>query len=209
MSLNRLFCTIGINGIYECVKEITEDPLSETGVMYYKFILEQIHNYAECASKKENNILFNCEEVPAESLATKFAQKDAIMYGMKYDIYSNQFVPLKCQVDLSKRIEFEGKFSKYLSGGCITHINMIDKITSVKQMRDLMIFIIKSGVEHYAINYNFCMCRNKHLTTNKPHTSCKECGESVIEYTRIIGYFVPVEQFSSNRKKEHSTRMFY
>lgn len=128
---------------------------------------------------------------------------------MNYEIYSNQFVPLSYNVDIHKRITYEGKFSKYLSGGCITHINMIDKITSVEQMRDLMIYIIKSGVEHYAINYNFCICKNKHITTNKPNNLCRECGESVQEYTRIIGYFVPVDQFSSGRKKEHKTRVFY
>lgn len=207
MNLKRMFCTIGINGIYECVKELIDEPLSEEGIMYYKLILNQIHTYAETISK--SGVLFNCEEVPAESLAAKFASKDEILYGMNYEIYSNQFVPLSCNIDMHKRIEFEGKFSKYLSGGCITHINMIDKIKSVEQMKQLMIYIIKCGVEHYAINYNFCMCENKHLTTNKPNSSCKECGMPVQEFTRIIGYFVPVEQFASSRKKEHKTRTFY
>jgi ribonucleoside-triphosphate reductase len=207
MSLKRLFCTIGINGIFECVNEINNNPLSEEGMEYYKRVLGGIREYAENASK--SGVLFNCEEVPAESLASKFALKDNIMYGMKYDIYSNQFVPLSANVDLSERISFEGRFSKYLSGGCITHINMIEKMTSIDQMKRLMLYIIKCGVEHYAINYNFCMCENNHLTTNKPNQPCKECGKPVQEYTRIIGYFVPTDQFSSGRKKEHKTRVFY
>lgn len=207
MNMKRLFCTIGINGIYECVKEINDKPLSEAGTEYYKYILGNIHEYTENASK--TGVLFNCEEVPAESLASKFAQKDNIMYDMNYDIYSNQFVPLSANVDIHERIAFEGQFSKYLSGGCITHINMIDKITSIEQMKRLMTYIIKCGIEHYAINYNFCMCENKHLTTNKPKQPCKICNKPVQEYTRIIGYFVPVDQFSSGRKKEHHTRVFY
>lgn len=64
MDLKRMFCTIGINGIYECVKELVDDPLSEEGLDYYKYVLSKIHNYAESISK--NGILFNCEEVPAE-----------------------------------------------------------------------------------------------------------------------------------------------
>lgn len=207
MNLKRMFCTIGINGIYECVKELIDDPLSEEGVLYYKHVLQRIHAFAENASK--SGVLFNCEEVPAESLASKFAEKDLFIHGMKYGIYSNQFVPLASNVDIHKRIAFEGQFSKYLSGGCITHINMIEKIMSVDQMKELMTYIIKSGVEHYAINYNFCICEDKHLTTNKPRHPCKVCGKVVQEYTRIIGYFVPVEQFSSGRKKEHNTRVFY
>ena len=172
MHLNRMFCTFGINGIYECVKELIEEPLSNEGITYYKFVLGKIHSYAESISK--SGVLFNCEEVPAESLATKFATKDSIVHDMNYDIYSNQFVPLSCGIDLHKRITFEGQFSKYLSGGCITHINMIDRLTSVQQMKDLMTYIIKSGVEHYAINYNFCICENEHLTTNKPGCLCKQ-----------------------------------
>jgi ribonucleoside-triphosphate reductase len=207
MHLSRMFCTFGINGIYECVKEMIDEPLSTEGIMYYKHVLGIIHNYAETISK--SGVLFNCEEVPAESLATKFATKDAIVHGMNYDIYSNQFVPLSCNIDIHKRITFEGQFSKYLSGGCITHINLIDRLTSVRQMKALMTYIIKNGVEHYAINYNFCICENHHLTTNKPGHLCKQCDTPVQEYTRIIGYFVPVSQFSSSRKKEHSIRVFY
>jgi ribonucleoside-triphosphate reductase (formate) len=207
MSLKRMFCTIGINGIYECISEMVEDPLSEEGLKLYEYVLKRIHNHAESASK--SGVLFNCEEVPAESLAVKFAEKDNHLYGMNYSIYSNQFVPLSRYVDISERIAFEGQFSKYLSGGCITHINMMDKMTSVEQMKELMRYVIKCGVEHYAINYNFCICSEKHLTTNRPNNPCKICGNEVKEYTRIIGYFVPVEQFSKGRKKEHTTRVFY
>jgi len=208
MSINRMFCTIGINGIYECVRElIDDDPLSKQGLMYYEHILKMIHRMTTDASTKDT--MFNCEEVPAESLAAKFAQKDRMLKGMKYEIYSNQFVPLAREIDIHERIKFEGLFTKYLSGGCITHINMIEKMTSVEQMKKLMQYIIKSGVEHYAINYNFCMCEHKHLTTNKPNQPCKECGEPVSEFTRIIGYFVPVKQYSKDRKIEHKTRVFY
>ena len=105
--------------------------------------------------------------------------------------YTKSICSSRISCDIHKRIKFEGQFSKYFNGGCITHINMIDKITSIEQMKELMKYIIKCGVEHFAINYNFCICNNKHLTTNKPNDPCKECGEAVQEYTRIIGYFVP------------------
>lgn len=207
LDLHRMFCTFGINGIYECVNEITGDPISKEGAEYYKYILSKIHEYTKSISK--NGVLFNCEEVPAESLASKVARKDHVVYGMNYDIYSNQFVPLSYEIDIHERIKYEGMFSKYLSGGCITHLNMMEKISSAEQMRIMMMYIIQNGVEHFAINYNFCKCKNNHITTNKPGMLCKECGEKVDEYTRIIGYFVPVAQFSSGRKKEHSTRKFY
>ena len=57
MSLKRMFCTIGINGIYECVKDLNGDPLSETGTIYYKHILERIHNHAVKVSKLEFSLI--------------------------------------------------------------------------------------------------------------------------------------------------------
>jgi ribonucleoside-triphosphate reductase len=207
MNLSRLFCTIGINGAYECVQELGYDPLSREGMKIYEHVLSIIHNFS--ISISNNTDKFNCEEVPAESLAGKFARKDKVMLNMKYQQYSNQLVPLYCNVDIVDRVKYEGMLSHYLNGGCITHINMIEKITQKSQMMSFIEYIIKQGVEHFAINYNFCICKNKHITTNKPGQKCRICNEAVSEFTRIIGYFVPVSQFCSDRKIEYLTRTFY
>lgn len=209
MSLSRLFCTIGINGIYECSQEIAGDALSEQGKSVSKEILQVIHQYTISATEEtRKEVKFNCEEVPAESAATKFADKDRYLFNMKHEIYSNQFVPLAKDIDVSERIKIEGEFSRYLSGGGITHINLIEKLTTQNQMATLINYSIQCGLEHFAVNYNFCKCSNNHVTTNKPKMPCKVCGSPVQEYTRIIGYFVPVSQFSDGRKKEHATRYF-
>jgi len=207
MHLNRLFCTIGVNGIYECVKELGVDPISEVGQTYYKLILGYIKNYS-VEKSKETKIMFNCEQVPAEQLAIKFADKDHLLLGMNYECYSNQFVPLSLNIDVSERLKLEGLYSSYLIGGSITHINLMEKIQTKEQMGQLLKYAIKCGVEHTAINYNFCKCKNGHITTNKPNQRCSICGEDVEEYTRIIGYFVPKDQFSKGRKHEHNTRQF-
>jgi len=204
MNLNRLFCTIGINGIYECVEEITENPFSQEGLSYYKQILEFINDY----TKKINETIFNCEQVPAENLAFNFAKKDKLLYNMNYEYYSNQFVPLDYSIDIENRIIYEALFSNLLSGGCISHLNLIEKI-NYQQMKKLIKFIIKKNVSHFAINYNYCICSNGHITTNKPNKLCKICNCDVKEFTRVVGYFTPVQtNFSKNRQHEFKERYF-
>jgi len=171
-------------------------------------LLEQIRSYAtECSKKYKCS--FNVEQVPAESLAVKFALKDKLMHEMNYPIYSNQFVPLWVDCDIVDRVKLDGEFSKALTGGGISHLNVGEKLTSPNQMKKLIEYAVKCGCEHFAINYNFCKCQNDHVTIAGQSTVCSMCSAPIIEqYTRIIGYFTPVSTWNKGRQEEHAKRIF-
>lgn len=208
ISLDRLFSTFGVNGIYECVEQMGYSMLTNSGKEFAKSLLDQIKRYAaECSKKHDSK--FNVEQVPGESLAVNLAKKDAIMHGMDYDIYSNQFVPLWVDCDVAKRIEVDGIFSKALTGGGISHLNIGEKLTHIDQMKKLIAYSINVGCEHFAINYNFCKCKNDHTTIAGPSVLCPICGEQILgQYTRVIGYFTPVSSWNRGRQKEHGKRVF-
>ncbi|KKP26898.1 MAG: Oxygen-sensitive ribonucleoside-triphosphate reductase-like protein [candidate division TM6 bacterium GW2011_GWF2_30_66] len=208
ISLDRLFSTFGINGISECLEQMGYSILTQSGKEMSKSILDDIRRYAaECTKKYDSN--FNVEQVPAESLAVHLAKKDAIAYGMDYEIYSNQFVPLWVDCDVANRIEIDGIFSKVLTGGGISHLNIGEKLTHKDQMKKLIAYSIKVGCEHFAINYNFCKCQNDHTTIAGPSTVCPMCGAPIVgQYTRVIGYFTPVSSWNRGRQKEHTKRVF-
>jgi ribonucleoside-triphosphate reductase len=171
-------------------------------------LLEEIRSYATECSKKYKSP-FNVEQVPAESLAVKFAAKDRHLHEMKYSIYSNQFIPLWVDCDIADRIEMDGKFSKALTGGGISHLNLGEKLTSPNQMKKLIEYAVKCGCEHFAINYNFCKCKNEHVTVAGPSKVCPICAAEIVEqYTRIIGYFTPVSAWNKGRQEEHAKRVF-
>ncbi len=209
MNMERLFSTFGITGIYECVEQLGFNIKTEEGKNLAKDILEEIKEFASESSKKLDGFIFNIEQVPAESLAVKFAAKDQLLYNMPYKIYSNQFVPLYVDFDIVDRIKLDGEFSKALTGGGITHLNIGEKLTSVSQMKALTNYAILSGCEHFAVNYNFCKCKNDHVTIAGPSTSCSVCAAPITtQYTRIIGYFTPVSSWNSGRQEEHTKRVF-
>lgn len=208
MSMERLFSTFGITGIYECVEQLGFSIKTEEGKNIAKQILEDIKNYSTKCSKELGHP-FNVEQVPAESLAVKFAAKDKHLYNMPYKIYSNQFIPLHVDYDIVDRIKLDGEFSATLTGGGISHLNIGEKLTSKDQMKQLIRYSIECGCEHFAVNYNFCKCENNHVTIAGPSTNCSICSAPIItQYTRIIGYWVPVSSWNKGRQEEHSKRVF-
>jgi len=128
---------------------------------------------------------------------------------MNYSIYSNQFIPLYEDFDIIDRIKLDGEFSQSLTGGGISHLNIGEKLTSIRQMKQLIEYSIKAGCEHFAVNYNFCQCVNNHIAIAGPSNTCPICSAPIkTQYTRIIGYWVPVSSWNKGRQEEHKKRVF-
>jgi len=208
MHLDRFFSTFGVNGIYECMEELGVPLITKKGREWAHKIIDEIKQFSYVCSK-ETGKPFNVEQVPAESLAVTFALKDRLVYGMDYSIYANQFIPLWVECDIVDRIKIDGEFSRSLTGGGISHLNLGERLSSSYQMKKIIEYAIACGCEHFAINYNFCSCANKHITIAGPAKQCPICsGPIVDQYTRIIGYFTPVSAWNKGRQQEHKRRVF-
>lgn len=208
MHMSRFFSTFGINGIYECFNELAIPIASTEGKKLVHQMLGFIKDYAHQCSKETGN-MFNVEQVPAESLAIKFAQKDKLLHDMNYKIYANQFIPLWVDADIVDRIQLDGEFSRMLTGGGISHLNIGERLTSINQMKRLVEYAVACGCEHFAVNYNFCKCVQGHVTVAGPSKTCPMCAAPIVEqYTRIVGYYTPVSAWNKGRREEHSLRVF-
>ena len=208
MHMSRFFSTFGINGLYECLQELGTPITTTQGKLRAHEMLNLIKEFAHECSRQTGN-MFNVEQVPAESLAVKFAQKDAIMYCMNYPLYANQFIPLWVETDIVDRIKLDGEFSRVLTGGGISHLNLGERLTSVNQMKKLIEYTVACGCEHFAVNYNYCVCTHNHVTIAGPSQKCPMCGDPIIEqYTRVVGFYTPVSAWNKGRRKEHGQRFF-
>ncbi len=211
-SLDHMFSTIGIIGIYETNVLMGYDIRSLEGTEFTMQVLNTIEDFAKKASL-ETRCSFNVEEVPAESVASKLVQKDKIIFGQNqipFELYSNQYIPLIEDVSIPERIKTTGKFMELLSGGGILHLNIKEKITDKNIMRDLIVFAVKNGVGHLAINYSFGICENGHTTICGTSKTCPKCGGKIIDYaTRTVGYFALVSNFGTVRREfEFPRRVF-
>jgi ribonucleoside-triphosphate reductase len=202
MDLTRQYSTVGLNGINECIELMNENILKENGQNFLIEILDLI-NSENKKLEKQYNAPHNVEQVPGENMSIKLAEKDKLMgYQDKYNIYSNQFIPLTTNADLLDRIYLQGLFDKHFTGGAICHINVESQIEDTEKIKSLIRETAKQGVIYHAINYNLQECEDGHMTVGKKEI-CSICGKPIINnYTRIVGFLTNVRNWHKVRREE-------
>ena len=211
-SLSRMFSTIGIIGVYEMAYFMGEDIRIESGQNFVRDVLTFIEHFAIETSRQTGHS-FNVEEIPGESVAVKFVEKDKIVFGSEEvpcKLYSNQYLPLIVEASLPDRIKISGKFQDILSGGGILHLNVAERINDPSVMKHLIEYAVRHGVSHLGINYSFGICENGHTTICGTSDKCPIClGHIDSHLTRIVGYFTLVDNWNPVRRTyEFPKRIF-
>lgn len=215
VDFEHLYNTIGFIGIYETMKTFGYVRKDNLGNTYYteeaekfgKKIFEVIHGTkAEFAKTVDYQI--NCEQIPGETAAAKLMKKDLFFYPdttvTDLPLYGNQFIPLGIKTTMQERIRIASMFDGFCNGGSILHVNIEAPFNTFEQAWDMLNYIADQGVTYFAFNTKIQACKNNHAFFGK---ICPECGEPVAtEYTRIVGFYVPVTTYSKERKAEYQMR---
>lgn len=215
IDIERQFCTIGINAMYEVIKYFGMIKIDEFGCASYtaegiKFasaIMDKIN-----AIKDSYNFSYsiNVEAVPGERAAVILCQKDNLLYPEECDdafIYSNQWIPLSQKCTIKEKVKLGALLDKKCGGGQISHINLDAPFTSKDTAYELLNYIAKSGVIYFAFNLRINTCAKNHGFYGDV---CPICGGEVTDsYQRIVGFLTPTSSYSKERKKEFSLRDWY
>lgn len=210
MALSKQYSTTGINGLNECCEIMGYDILTEEGQNFVLSILNIINTENDKWQKK-TKAPHNCEQVPAENVSVKLADKDRLMgFNDRYDLYSNQFIPLTVNADMLDRIRLQGLFDKHFSGGAICHLNVEQKIEDPQLVVDLIKACAKAGVVYFAINFLLNKCENGHMTVGKMEV-CSTCGGAIVDrLTRVVGFLTSVKAWSKTRREyDFPNRQWY
>jgi ribonucleoside-triphosphate reductase len=210
MDLSRQYSTVGLNGINECIELMGENILEESGQNFLIEILDFI-NSENKKYEKQYSSPHNVEQVPGENMSIKLAEKDRLLkYQDKYNIYSNQFIPLTTNADLLDRIYLQGMFDKHFTGGAICHINVESRIEDKEKIKNLIRETAKCGVIYSAINYNLQECEDGHMTVGRKNI-CSICGKPIINnYTRIVGFVTNTKNWHKvRREQDYTERVWY
>ena len=138
IDINTQYNTCGINGFNEAISYLGKDILEEDGVNLGIEIIECINSVNDKMQKRFKTP-HNAEQIPAENVSIKLAQKDHLLgYQNEYELYSNQFIPLIVNADLLDRIKLQGIFDKYFSGGSIMHISCDEKLENPEDIQKVI-----------------------------------------------------------------------
>ncbi|MCE5220019.1 MAG: anaerobic ribonucleoside-triphosphate reductase [Clostridium sp.] len=210
MDISKQYSTVGVNGLNECVEIMGYDILNKQGQDFAVKIMDVI-NIINKRFEKNYNAPHNCEQVPGENMSIKMAEKDKLLnYHTKYNIYSNQFIPLIVNADMLDRIKLQGLFDKHFSGGSILHINIDSPIEDINSIIELIRSTAKMGVVYFALNYNLQECEEGHMSVGRKD-NCEICGKLIINnYTRVVGFLTNTKNWHKVRREEdYPSRKWY
>ena len=217
IDLNKQYLTLGLNGLNQAAEFLgmkcnVNDKYARFCQEIFSFFKEQNELHKDKTSK--HHLIFNTEQVPAESLASKNYQwdkKDGFWVPEDTNLYASYvFKPNDNLVSVLDKIKMHGKdyIGDFLDGGAASHINLDSHLTS-KQYELLLNYAAEQGCNYLTFNIPMSECEDCEHIVNIPVKECPKCGSKNISYaTRIIGYLTKVKSWNSNRQNEFTTRVF-
>lgn len=206
ISLDKQFCTIGINGMLEA----SEFERGKADTAFFSQYLKEIYeNNKEW--KKLTGVKFNTEFVPAENLGVKNAKWDKEA-GLQVPrgCYNSYFFPVEDDsYNIIDKLRLHGKENtQWLDGGSACHLNM-EQLMSKEQAYDLICIAGKLGVNYWTFNVLMTLCNDCGFINVNTENHCTKCGSKDIDYaTRVIGYLKRISSFSTERQKEAGLRIY-
>lgn len=211
ISLDKQFCTIGINGFVEAAEYLgIEISPNEKYFEFCKEFLGTIYKKNREITKL-TGIKFNTEFVPAENLGVKNAKWDRESgLHVSRDVYNSYFYVVEDEkTNPLDKFMLHGKdVIQYLDGGSALHLNLDVPLPEDKYY-GLFQIAATSGANYWTVNVKSTICNDCGHIEKQPHPSCVKCGSSDVDgATRVIGYIKRISSFSNARQKEEHKRFY-
>ena len=214
------FSTIGLVGMNEAGlnakwlrANMTDEKVQEFTKNVLNFMREKLADYQE-----KYGDLYNLEATPAESTTYRFAKHDTEKYpdiitaanpgGTPY--YTNSsHLPVSFTDDIFDALDIQDELQTLYTSGTVFHAFLGEKLPTWKSAAN----IVKKIAENYRIPYytlspTYSVCRNHGYIEGEVYT-CPECGASTEVYSRITGYYRPVQNWNDGKSQEFKERIEY
>ena len=215
------FSTIGLVGMNEAGlnakwlrKDMTHPETQEFTKNVLNHMRERLSDYQE-----QYGDLYNLEATPAESTAYRLAKHDVEQYpdiitasskdgGTPY--YTNSsHLPVGYTADIFEALDVQDEIQTLYTSGTVFHAFLGEKMPDWKAAATLVRKIAENyKLPYYTISPTYSVCKNHGYLTGEQFV-CPECGESTEVYSRITGYYRPVQNWNDGKAKEFKDRKLY
>jgi len=207
------FSTIGLVGMNEACLNFRGEDISTQGskrftVAVLKFMREKILEF-----QQETGNLYNLEATPAESAAFRLAMldkkmyKDIIVSGDKTPFLTNSTqLPVDKTKDLLFALDHQNDIQPLYTGGTIFHTFLGERVENGESCKRLVKKIAyNTKLPYFSITPTFSICK-VHGYLHGEHWQCPRCGKPTEVYSRIVGYFRPVQNWNAGKQEEFKYR---
>ena len=220
-TFNNHFSTIGLVGMNEaCLNAnwIGEDLTQEKAQQFTKDVLnhmrERLSDY-----QVEYGDLYNLEATPAESTSFRLAKHDLkhypdIITAAKGEddapYYTNSsHLPVGYTEDIFTALDVQDELQTLYTSGTVFHAFLGEKLPDWKAAATLIRKIAENyRLPYYTLSPTYSVCKNHGYITGE-HYTCPECGEVTEVYSRITGYYRPVQNWNDGKSQEYKDRKVY
>lgn len=210
---NNHFSTIGLIGMNESTLNFMGKDLSRPEAR--AFAVEVLEHMRErlIAYQEETGHLYNLEATPGEGTSYRLAKSDRrkfsrmIMPGGENPYFTNSTqLPVDATQDLFEALDMQEEVQRMYTGGTVFHAFLGEAIDDAATCRSLVKKIAENySVPYFTITPTFSVC-SLHGYLNGEQFTCPNCGEETEVYSRIVGYYRPVQNWNPGKRSEYRSR---
>ena len=220
-SFDNHFSTIGLVGMNEAclnanwIKRDLSDPAAQE---FTKEVLNHMRDRLSDYQEMYKGELFNLEATPAESTTYRFAKYDAKNYpgiitaaepgGTPY--YTNSsHLPVGYTEDIFSALDIQDELQTLYTSGTVFHAFLGEKLPSWESAAELVKKIADNyKLPYYTLSPTYSVC-SEHGYIAGEHYTCPICGKKAEVYSRITGYYRPIQNWNDGKTQEFKERKVY
>ncbi len=219
-SFENHFSTIGLIGMNEVglnAKWLGQDMTNENTRQFTKDVLnhmrERLSDYQETYGD-----LYNLEATPAESTTYRLAKHDKKHYpdiitaGNPGDTpyYTNSsHLPVDYTADIFDALDIQDELQTLYTSGTVFHAFLGEKLPDWEAAAKLVHTIAENyKLPYYTLSPTYSICA-EHGYLSGEHNVCPICGKKAEIYSRITGYYRPVQNWNEGKTQEYKNRTTY
>ena len=219
-SFDNHFSTIGLIGMNEVGlnanwlrKDMTHRETQEFTKKVLNHMRERLSDYQE-----EYGDLYNLEATPAESTTYRLAKHDKARYpdiitaagdcGTPY--YTNSsHLPVGYTEDIFTALDIQDELQTLYTSGTVFHAFLGEKLPDWRSAAALVRKIADNyKLPYYTISPTYSVCHTHGYIPGEQYT-CPKCGQTTEVYSRITGYYRPVQNWNDGKAQEFRDRKVY
>ena len=219
-TFNNHFSTIGLVGMNEVglnAKWLRADMTHKETQEFSKAVLnhmrERLSDYQEMYGD-----LYNLEATPAESTSFRFAKHDRkrwpdIITATDNDnapYYTNSsHLPVGFTEDIFAALDIQDELQTLYTSGTVFHAFLGEKLPTWKSAANLVRKIAENyKLPYYTMSPTYSVC-TEHGYLNGEVYKCPHCNKTTEVYSRITGYYRPVQAWNDGKSQEFKERRTY
>ena len=219
-TFNNHFSTIGLVGMNEAclnARWLRQDLTNPDAIQFTKDVLNHMRNKLSDYQELYGD-LYNLEATPAESTAFRLAKHDKAKYpniitandeGMTPYYTNSSHLPVGFTEDVYKALDIQDGLQTLYTSGTVFHCFLGQKLPSWKSCMNFVRKIAENyHIPYYTMSPTYSVCKEHGYLVGEQFV-CPHCGQKTEVYSRITGYYRPIQNWNDGKTAEYHNRKEY